>query len=102
MSDLTAAAQRERGSLDRWMFVSGLAPARVLMLAARTAWVYQYARAPGSRLKSLALRLGYPDLVRFGRHIRWMTGHAPSSLRESVSPDELLQLITRRILRDTR
>jgi hypothetical protein len=100
MTDFLAAAQRERGSLDRWMHVSGIAPARVLVLAARAAWVYQYARAPGSRLKSLALRLGYPDLVRFGRHIRWVTRHTPSELRTRVSPDELLQIITHRILRD--
>ncbi|MFL5618123.1 MAG: hypothetical protein ACJ79A_06995 [Gemmatimonadaceae bacterium] len=96
---LAVVAGRQRGQLDRWMLKAGLAPTKVVMLAARVAWTYQYLRAPGNRFKTLALRLRYRDAVGLGRHVKWMTGMTPTQLRRSVSADELIAMLMRRILR---
>ena len=96
---LATVAGRQRGQLDRWMLKAGLAPTKVVMLAARVAWTYHYLRAPGNRFKTLALRLGYPDVVGLGRHVKWMTGMTPTQLRRSVEENELITTLLRRILR---
>jgi len=96
---LATVAGRRRGQLDRWMLKAGLAPAKVLMLAARVVWAHHYLRAPGNRFKTLALRLGYPDTVGLGRHVKWMTGMTPSQLRRSVGADELLGIVLQRVVR---
>lgn len=96
---LATVAGRQRGQLDRWMLKAGLAPTKVVMLAARVAWTYHYLRAPGNRFKTLALRLGYPDVVGLGRHVKWMTGTTPTQLRRIVGEDELIATLLRRILR---
>ena len=89
-----------RGKLDRWMLRAGLAPTKVVMLAARVAWTHHYLRAPGNRFKTLALRLGYPDTVGLGRHVKWMTGMTPSELRRSTDADQLLALLDARVSAD--
>jgi hypothetical protein len=94
---LAAVAGRRRGMVDRWMHRAGLAPAKVMMLAARVAWTYHYLRAPASRLKTLALRLGYADTVPLGRHVKWMTGLTVTTIRREVSADELYEILLRRI-----
>jgi len=96
---LAAIAGRRRGMLDRWMARSGLAPTKVLILVARVAWTYHYLRAPGSRLKSLALRLGYPDTVPLGRHVRRITGLKVSQLRREISADALFEILVQRLVR---
>jgi len=96
---LATVAGRQRGQLDRWMLKAGLAPTKVVMLAARVAWTYHYLRAPGNRFKTLALRLGYPDVVGLGRHVKWMTGMTPTQLRRSIGADELIATLLRRIVR---
>ena len=96
---LAAVAGRQRGQLDRWMLRAGLAPTKVVMLAARVAWTHHYLRAPGNRFKTLALRLGYPDTVGLGRHVKWMTGMTPTQLRRGADADQLLALLVRRVVR---
>jgi AraC-like DNA-binding protein len=96
---LATVAGRQRGQLDRWMLRAGLAPTKVVMLAARVAWAHHYLRAPGNRFKTLALRLGYPDTVGLGRHVKWMTGLTPTQLRRSADADRLLALLVRRVVR---
>lgn len=96
---LAAITGRQRGQLDRWMQKAELAPTKVVMLAARVSWAYHYLRAPGNRFKTLALRLGYPDSVGLGRHVKWMTGKTPSQLRREVDADELLAMLQRRLVR---
>jgi AraC-like DNA-binding protein len=96
---LAEVAGRQRGQLDRWMLRAGLAPTKVVMLAARVAWTHHYLRAPGNRFKTLAFRLGYADTVALGRHVKWMTGMTPTQLRRGVDADQLLALLVRRVLR---
>jgi AraC-like DNA-binding protein len=98
---LAAAAGRQRGMLDRWLRRAGLAPAKVLMVAARVAWAHHYAQSPGNRFKVLALRLGYPGALPLSRHIKWMTGMTPTKLRRDVTPDDLVPLLLRRIVLGT-
>ena len=95
---LAAAAGRQRGMLDRWLRRAGLAPAKVLMIAARVAWVHHYAQSPGNRFKVLALRLGYHGPLPLSRHIKWMTGLTPTTLRRQMSSDELVRVLVRRIV----
>jgi len=96
---LAEVAGRQRGQLDRWMLRAGLAPTKVVMLAARVAWTHHYLRAPGNRFKTLAFRLGYADTVALGRHVKWMTGLTPTQLRRGTDADQLLALLVRRVLR---
>jgi hypothetical protein len=96
---LAAVAGRRRGMLDRWMSRAGLAPAKVTILVARVAWTYHYLRAPGSRFKTLSLRLGYPDTVPLGRHIRRMTGLTVSQLRREIEADALFEILVHRLVR---
>jgi AraC-like DNA-binding protein len=96
---LAEVAGRQRGQLDRWMLRAGLAPTKVVMLAARVAWTHHCLRAPGNRFKTLAFRLGYADTVALGRHVKWMTGMTPTQLRRGVDADQLLALLVRRVLR---
>lgn len=96
---LAAITGRQRGQLDRWMQKAGLAPTKVVMLAARVSWAHHYLRAPGNRFKALSLRLGYPDSVGLGRHVKWMTGMTPSQLRRDVGADHLLEILLRRVVR---
>jgi len=96
---LAAVTGRQRGMLDRWMNKAGLAPASVLILAARVAWTYHYLRAPGNLLKMLALRLGYSDTVPLGRHVKRMTGLTVTQIRRGVSTDTLFEILVRRIVR---
>jgi AraC-like DNA-binding protein len=95
---LAAAAGRQRGMLDRWLRRAGLAPAKVIMIAARVAWVHHYAQSPANRFKVLALRLGYPRPLPLSRHIKWMTGMTPTTLRREMSSDELVDVLVRRIV----
>ncbi|MEO6525880.1 MAG: hypothetical protein ABIP93_04590 [Gemmatimonadaceae bacterium] len=98
VAQLAAAAGRQRGMLDRWLRRAGLAPAKVLIVASRVAWAHHYAQSPGNRLKVLALRLGYPDALPLSRHVKWMTGMTPTTLRRVVSPDDLVPVLLRRIV----
>lgn len=99
VQQLATVSGRRRGQLDRWMIKAGLAPAKVLIVAARVAWTHHYLRAPGTRFKTLALRLGYRDTAALGRHVKWITGMTPTRLRRGVSGDELLSILLRRVVR---
>ena len=95
---LASACGRQRGMLDRWLRRAGLAPAKVVMVAARVAWTHHYAQSPGNRLKVLALRLGYAGSLPLSRHIKWMTGMTPTTLRRTLSSDELVPVLLGRIV----
>lgn len=95
---LAAVAGRQRGMLDRWLRRAGLAPAKVIMVAARVAWAHHYAQSPGNRFKVLAARLGYTGALPLSRHVKWMTGLTPTELRREVSPDELVAMLERRLV----
>lgn len=96
---LAEVTGRRRGQLDRWMLKAGLAPAKVLIVAARVAWTHHYLRAPGNRFKALAIRLGYRNAAALGRHVKWISGMTPSQLRRAVSGDEMLAMLLRRVVR---
>jgi hypothetical protein len=96
---VATVAGRRRGQLDRWMLRAGLAPAKVLMIAARVAWTHHYLRAPGNRFKTLALRLGYRDTAALGGHVRRISGMTPTTLPRSVGADDLLPILLPRVMR---
>lgn len=96
---LATVSGRRRGQFDRWMLKAGLAPAKMLMLAARVAWTFHYLRAPGNRFKTLALRLGYVDTAALGRHVKWMTGMTPSQIRRGVTADTVYEILLRHVVR---
>ena len=98
VQQLATAAGRKRGMLDRWLRRAGLAPAKVIMIAARVAWVHHYAQSPGNRFKVLALRLGYPGTLPMSRHVKWLTGLTPTMLRRELSDDDLVDVLLRWIV----
>jgi AraC-like DNA-binding protein len=99
---LAEAAGRQRGQLDRWLRRAGLAPAKTVIVAARVAWAHHYAQSPANRFKMLAFRLGYPSALPLSRHIQWMTGMTPTTLRRTVTPHELVAMLLGRLVLRTK
>jgi AraC-like DNA-binding protein len=97
VNDLATAAAMNRRSLDRWLDRAGLATARMMVLGARLLRAYFYMQDPGRSLDEVVERLGYGSARLFARQVRAATGLTPTALRESVSPEEFVALMTERL-----
>jgi AraC-like DNA-binding protein len=95
--DVAAAAGMPRRAVNRWLERAGLAPARVLVLAARVLRGYQYGQNPALTMTDIAGRLGYPDPRVFADHIRSMTGHRASAWRSVLTPDEAVAVLVAKL-----
>jgi len=96
--DVAAAAGMPRRGVNRWLERAGLAPARVLVLAARVLRGYQFGQNPALTITDVAGRLGYPDARVFADHIRIMTGHRASTWRSTVTPDEAVAVLLAKLV----
>lgn len=99
VNDLASAAGLTRRSLDRWLERAGLSSARMLVLGARLLRAYFYMQDPGRSLDDVVERLGYGSSRLFARQVRAATGLTPSALRQSLSSDEFVALLTARLER---
>ncbi len=79
-------------TLYRYLTPVGLQP-RHLIVAARLLRAYTYLHAPSSRLKEVALKLGYVDPGLLSAQLRDWTGLSPKDFRRSVTPAELVRLL---------
>ena len=79
-------------TLYRHLTPVGLQP-RHLIVSARLLRAYTYLRAPNSRLKEVALKLGYVDPGLLSEQLRNWTGHSSKEIRRSVSPEEFVRLL---------
>jgi AraC-like DNA-binding protein len=89
---LAALAGMTPRTLYRHLIPVGL-QAHHLIVSARLLRAYVFLRSPGSRLKEVALKLGYTDPGQLSEQLRDWTGLAPKDIRRALAPAEFVRLI---------
>lgn len=79
-------------TLYRHLTPAGLQP-RQLIICARLVRAYPMLRAPGSRLKETAEKLGYADPDTLSNQLYEWTGRVPRDLRRGVPPELFIRLM---------
>jgi AraC-like DNA-binding protein len=87
-ADLATASGLSRRWVNECLAAAGLAPARVLVIAARVWRAYHDLQVPGASVGMVAARLSYPDLKSFRRHARSCTGITPSEWNARLTADQ--------------
>jgi AraC-like DNA-binding protein len=95
--DLAVMAGMTLRTLYRHLTTVGLHP-RHLIICARLLRSYTLLR-PGSRVKEVALKLGYADPGRLSEQLREWTGHAPREIRRALAPPEFVRLLAEHLRR---
>jgi AraC-like DNA-binding protein len=96
--DIAAASGIPRRGVNRWLDRAGVAPARMLVIAARVLRGYQYAQNPALAVSDIAERLAYPDPRVFTDHVRIMTGRRVSAWRLAVTPDQCVAMLVSKLM----
>lgn len=96
--DIAAVAGIPRRGVNRWLDRAGVAPARMLVIAARVLRGYQYAQNPALAVTDIAKRLAYPDPRVFGDHVRLMTGRGISAWRAAVTPEQCVAMLVTKLM----
>ena len=97
-SELAIMAGMTRRSLSRHMTMASLQP-RHLITCARLVRAYTLLRMPGSRLKEISGKLGYPKPQTLSDLFLMWTGFTSKGVRESVPPEMFVQLVAERLRR---
>jgi len=95
--DLAAASGLSRRWVNECLAAAELAPARVLVIAARVWRAYHDLRVPGATVGVVASRLRYPDLKSFRRHAHACTGIPPSEWSTRLTVEECTACLATRI-----
>lgn len=90
--ELAAMAGMTPRTLYRHLTPVGL-QARHLIVSARLLRAYIFLRGPGSRLKEVALKLGYADPSLLSEQLRDWTGLPPKEIRRALSPAAFVRRI---------
>jgi AraC-like DNA-binding protein len=72
---------------------AGLATPAHHLGAARVLRAYHYLRAPGARIRDVAVKLRYPTPDAMASSVRAVTGFLPSSLPRKVEQDDLVERV---------
>jgi AraC-like DNA-binding protein len=96
--ELAALAGMTPRTLYRHLTPAGLPP-RHLIAGARLLRAYTFLKNPGSRLKEVSLKLGYPEPQKLSEQLREWTGLAPKQIRREVGPSEFVQLLVEHLRR---
>jgi AraC-like DNA-binding protein len=96
--DIAVASGIPRRGVNRWLDRAGVAPARMLVIAARVLRGYQYAQNPALSVADIAERLAYPDPRVFTDHVRLMTGRRVSAWRATVSPEQCVAMLVTKLM----
>ena len=94
--DLAELAGMSPRTLYRHLTPAGLQPRR-LIICARLLRAYPMLRAPGSRLKEVASRLGYADPDTLSGQLQEWTGRVPKDIKRSVPPELFVRLLADRL-----
>ncbi len=86
--DLATASGLSRRWVNECLAAAGLAPARILVMAARVWRAYHDLQVPGTSVGTVAARLSYPDVKSFRRHARSCTGIPPSEWKARLTADQ--------------
>jgi AraC-like DNA-binding protein len=95
--DLAAASGLSRRWVNECLSAAGLAPARILVIAARVWRAYHDLRVPGASIGVVANRLRYPDVKSFRRHARMCTGIPPSEWNAQLTVEQCTACLAARI-----
>jgi AraC-like DNA-binding protein len=90
--ELASMAGMTLRTLYRHLTPVGLQP-RHLIVSARLLRAYTFLRGPGSRLKEVALKLGYADPSQLSEQLRDWTGLAPKDIQRALPPAEFVRRI---------
>jgi len=96
--DIAVAAGMNRRGINRWLDRAGVAPGRMLVIAARVLRGFQYAQNPALAVTDIAGRLGYPDPRVFTDHVRLMTGRRVSAWRATVTPEQCVTMLVAKLM----
>ena len=96
--ELAAMSGMTPRTLYRHLTPLGL-QARHLIVSARLLRAYTFLRGPGSRLKEVALKLGYSDPGQLSEQLRDWTGLAPKDIRRALPPAEFVRRIAEHLRR---
>ena len=96
--DLASMAGMTLRTVYRHLTPVGLQP-RYLIVSARLLRAYIFLRGPGSRLKEVALKLGYADPGHLSEQLREWTGLAPKDIRRTLTPAEFVRRIAEHLRR---
>jgi AraC-like DNA-binding protein len=102
MGDINAvarAAGMPRRTFDRALERAGFAPADMLYRTARVVRAYHYMRSTRTRLKDIAIKLGYGTPRALTSEVYLVTGFLPSSLKHELEPEDLLTRVAARLWR---
>jgi len=90
--ELATMAGMTLRTLYRHLTPVGLQP-RHLIVSARLLRAYIFLRSPGSRLKEVALKLGYADPSHLSEQLRVWTGLSPKEIQRTLTAAEFVQRI---------
>jgi AraC-like DNA-binding protein len=96
--ELAAMAGMTLRTLYRHLTPLGLQP-RHLIVSARLLRAYTYLSGPGSRLKEVALKLGYADPGQLSEQLRDWTGLSPKEIRRTLAPAEFVRRVAEHLRR---
>jgi AraC-like DNA-binding protein len=95
--DLANAAGVTRRWLNECLGAAGLAPARVLVSAARVLGAFVYLRRSRETIARTAAHLGYPDVKSLRRHAQDLTGMPPSAWAIQLSEEVCIAHLATRL-----
>lgn len=95
--DLASVAGMSRRWLNECLSGAGVAPARVVVSAARVFGAYRYVRETGGTVAGAAHRFGYPDAKSLRRHSLELTGVPPSAWASDLSDEMCLSRLASRL-----
>ncbi len=96
--ELAAMAGMTLRTLYRHLTPLGLQP-RHLIVSARLLRAYTFLSGPGSRLKEVALKLGYADPGQLSEQLRDWTGLSPKEIRRTLPPEEFVRRVAEHLRR---
>jgi len=96
--ELAAMAGMTPRTLYRHLTPLGLQP-RHLIVSARLLRAYTFLSGPGSRLKEVALKLGYADPGQLSEQLRDWTGLSPKEIRRTLPPAEFVRRVVEHLRR---
>ncbi|MGE0351863.1 MAG: helix-turn-helix domain-containing protein [Gemmatimonadales bacterium] len=96
VSALADRAQLERRTCERWFARSGLPSPRAILILARTLYAHRLLMDPGYTVDDVAAKLGYRKARSLQVHLKEVFGYTAGELRISLTPEEALQIVTKR------
>lgn len=96
--DLAAAAGLTQRTIYRQFETAGLCAPRDVIVAARVLRAYSYLSDPGLTVEDVAAKLGYSAPRILARHMLESLGALPRTVRRRLSPERVVDALTRRLL----